>query len=678
MGFLPMTREEMRAQGIDQLDFVYVTGDAYIDHSSFGTAIIARVLEAFGYSVGIVAQPDWRDPESVAVLGEPRLGFLVSSGNMDSMVNHYTSNKRRRSTDAYSPGGRAGLRPDRAVTVYANLVRKRFRDAPIVIGGIEASLRRLAHYDFWSDSIRRSVLLDSNADLLVYGMGERAIREVADALAAGIDVRDITFVRGTVYRARDTSATDGDCVELPSYPELLEDRLAYARSFAVQYRNMDAITAKTLVERYGEHQFVIQNPPAEPLTQDELDFVYELPYMGTYHPSYERDGGVPAIKEVRFSLTANRGCFGGCSFCALAFHQGRRVQARSKDSLVREARAMTMQPDFKGYIHDVGGPTADFMAPSCSAQLKRGVCPTRQCLFPEPCRKLEADHAAYLDLLRTLRSLPGVKKVFIRSGIRFDYVLADPQGNRFVRELAEHHVSGQLRVAPEHVSANVLRYMGKPGPEAYRRFLDLFERANAELGLKQYAVPYLMSSHPGSTLDDAIALAEAVRDMGYMPEQVSDFYPTPSTLSTVMWCCGVDPRTMEPVYVARDDEERAMQRALIQYRDPKNYEIVRKALLKAHRGDLIGYGPRCLIRPDGPWRAPGGGSKRNRAQPDGGRRNGGRQGRDRRKDGGNQGDGNRRGGQRGGGKPGGGRPSGGSKPDGRSRGAGRDGDSGRR
>ena len=603
MGFLPTTRDEMRIQGIDRLDFVYVTGDAYIDHSSFGTAIIARVLEAFGYTVGIIAKPDWRDPESVAVLGEPRLGFLVSSGNMDSMVNHYTSNKRRRSTDAYSPGGRAGLRPDRAVIVYTNLVRKRFRNVPIIIGGIEASLRRLAHYDFWSDSLRRSVLLDSNADLLIYGMGERAVHEVADALAAGIDVHDITFVRGTVYRARDTSATDGDCIELPSYPELAQDRLTYARSFAVQYRNMDALTAKTLVERYEEHLFVIQNPPAEPLTQDELDFVYELPYMGTYHPSYEKDGGVPAIKEVRFSLTANRGCFGGCSFCALAFHQGRRVQARSKDSLVREARAMTAQPDFKGYIHDVGGPTADFMAPSCTAQLERGVCPTKQCLFPEPCRKLEADHSAYLDLLRTLRSLPGVKKVFIRSGIRFDYVLADPNGTQFVRELAEHHVSGQLRVAPEHVSANVLRYMGKPGPETYRRFIDLFDRANEELGVKQYAVPYLMSSHPGSTLEDAIALAEAVRDMGYMPEQVSDFYPTPSTLSTVMWCSGVDPRTMEPVYVARDKEERAMQRALIQYRDPKNYDIVRKALLKAHRGDLIGYGPHCLIRPDGPKKA---------------------------------------------------------------------------
>ncbi len=600
MGFLPTTRAEMRAQGIDRLDFVYVTGDAYIDHSSFGTAIISRVLEAHGYTVGIVAQPDWRDPESVAVLGKPRLGFLVSSGNMDSMVNHYTSNRRRRSTDAYSPGGKAGLRPDRAVTVYANLVRKRFRDAPIVIGGIEASLRRLAHYDFWSNSIRRSVLLDSNADLLVYGMGERAIREVADALSAGIDVRDVTFVRGTAYRARDTSATDGDCVELPSYHELLEDRLAYARSFAVQYRNMDALTAKTLVERYGEHQLVIQNPPAEPLSQDELDFVYELPYMGTYHPSYERDGGVPAIKEVRFSLTANRGCFGGCSFCALAFHQGRRVQARSKESLVREARALVQAPDFKGYIHDVGGPTADFMAPSCAAQLKRGVCPTRQCLFPEPCRKLEADHSAYLDLLRTLRELPGVKKVFVRSGMRFDYVLADPDGARFVHELAAHHVSGQLRVAPEHVSANVLRYMGKPGPEVYRRFCELFDQVNRELGLKQYAVPYLMSSHPGSTLEDAIALAEAVRDMGYMPEQVSDFYPTPSTLSTVMWCTGVDPRTMEPVYVARSNEERAMQRALIQYRDPKNYELVRKALLKARRVDLIGYGPRCLIRPDGP------------------------------------------------------------------------------
>jgi len=595
----------MREQGIEQLDFVYVSGDAYVDHSSFGVAIISRVLTAFGYSVGIIAQPDWRDPNSVAALGEPRLGFLVSSGNMDSMVNHYTSNKKRRSTDAYSPGGAAGLRPNRAVTVYGNLIRKRFKNTPIIIGGIEASLRRLAHYDYWSDSVKRSVLLDSCADLLVYGMGEHAIREVADALDAGIPVDQITYVAGTVYKARSTEYAY-DPLALPGYDEVSTSKEAYARSFYQQYCNMDPHNARTLVEQYEEHVFVIQNPPAEPLTQDELDFVYELPYMGTYHPSYEKDGGVPAIKEVRFSLTANRGCFGSCSFCALAFHQGRRVQARSEDSLVREAEALTLQPDFKGYIHDVGGPTANFMAPSCKDQLDRGVCRGKQCLFPQPCRKLRASHTAYIDLLRRLRKLPRVKKVFVRSGIRFDYVMADEHGGDFVRELCAHHVSGQLRVAPEHVSDRVLRLMGKPGNEVYRRFCDEFQAANDELGLKQFVVPYLMSSHPGSTLEDAVMLAEAVRDMGYMPEQVSDFYPTPSTLSTVMWYTGIDPRTMEPVYVAKSDEERAMQRALIQYRDPKNYDLVHKALVKAKRQDLIGYEANCLIRPVRPAGKPSG------------------------------------------------------------------------
>ena len=599
MPFLPTTRAEMREQGIDQLDFVYVCGDAYVDHSSFGMAIISRVLVAFGYTVGIIAQPDWRDPDSVAVLGEPRLGFLVSSGNMDSMVNHYTSNKKRRSTDAYSPGGQTGLRPNRAVIVYGNLIRKRFRHSPIIIGGIEASLRRLAHYDFWSNSLKRSVLLDSSADLLIYGMGEKAVREVADALNAGIAVSDITFVAGTVYKARDTSAAI-DAVALPAYDEMLADKSAYARSFYEQYRNMDAITAKTLVEQYEEHVFVIQNPPQEPLTPEELDFVYELPYMGTYHPSYEAAGGVPAIKEVRFSLTSNRGCFGGCSFCALAFHQGRRVQARTHESLLKEAAAMTRQRDFKGYIHDVGGPTANFQAPACTGQLKRGVCRDRQCLFPQPCKALKASHSSYIKLLRKLRALPGVKKVFVRSGIRFDYVMADPKGAEFVRELSQYHVSGQLRVAPEHVSDRVLDVLGKPHNEVYQQFCRLFEQVNRELGLKQFVVPYLMSSHPGSTLDDAIMLAEAVRDMGYMPEQVSDFYPTPSTLSTVMYYTGLDPRTMEPVYVARSDEERAMQRALIQYRDPKNYQLVRKALERAGRRDLIGYDKRCLIRPTAP------------------------------------------------------------------------------
>ena len=577
--FLPTTPQDLKDRGIEQLDFVYVSGDAYVDHSSFGTAIISRVLVAFGYTVGIIAQPDWRDPESIAVLGEPRLGFLVSSGNMDSMVNHYTSNKKRRSTDAYSPGGEAGLRPNRAVSVYGNLIRKRFKHVPIIIGGIEASLRRLAHYDYWSDSLKRSILLDSNADLLIYGMGEHAIHEVADSLAAGIAVQDITYVAGTVYRARDLEATV-DPVMLPSYQEMLDDKTVYAKSFYTQYCNMDSHYAKTLVEQYEEHLFVVQNPPAEPLSADELDFVYELPYAGTYHPDYEAAGGVPAIKEIKFSLTSNRGCFGGCSFCALAFHQGRRLQARSHESLVREAKALTALPDFKGYIHDVGGPTANFQAPACTQQLKRGVCPTKQCLFPKPCRNLKPDHSAYIKLLRELRELPGVKKVFVRSGIRFDYIMA-----------------------PEHVSDNVLALMGKPGQDVYQAFYDEFKRVNKQLGLEQYVVPYLISSHPGSTMDDAIALAEAVRDMGYMPEQVSDFYPTPSTLSTVMYYTGLDPRTMQPIYVPRDPQEKAMQRALIQYRDPKNYDLVHKALVKAGRQDLIGYDKHCLIRPTRPKQA---------------------------------------------------------------------------
>ena len=597
--FLPTTPQDLKDRGIEQLDFVYVSGDAYVDHSSFGTAIISRVLVAFGYTVGIIAQPDWRDPESIAALGEPRLGFLVSSGNMDSMVNHYTSNKKRRSADAYSPGGQAGLRPNRAVSVYSNLIRKRFKHVPIIIGGIEASLRRLAHYDYWSDSLKRSVLLDANADLLIYGMGEKAVHEIADSLAAGIAVQDITYVAGTVYRTRDLSCA-ADPVMLPSYQEMLADKTRYARSFYTQYCNMDSHYAKTLVEQYEEHLFVVQNPPAEPLTADELDFVYELPYAGTYHPDYEAAGGVPAIKEIKFYLTSNRGCFGGCSFCALAFHQGRRLQARSHESLVREARALTQLPDFKGYIHDVGGPTANFQAPACTQQLKRGVCPTKQCLFPKPCRNLKPDHTAYIDLLRELRELPGVKKVFVRSGIRFDYIMADPHGEDFIRELAAHHVSGQLRVAPEHVSDNVLALMGKPGQDVYQAFCNEFERITRQLGLEQYVVPYLISSHPGSTMDDAIALAEAVRDMGYMPEQVSDFYPTPSTLSTVMYYTGLDPRTMQPIYVPRDPQEKAMQRALIQYRDPKNYDLVHKALVKAGRQDLIGYDRRCLIRPTRP------------------------------------------------------------------------------
>ncbi|WP_294438428.1 YgiQ family radical SAM protein [uncultured Slackia sp.] len=595
--FLPLSADEARERGWDAVDFVYVSGDAYVDHPSFGMAIITRVLEAAGYRVGVIAQPDWRDPASVCVFGEPRLGFLVSAGNMDSMVNHYTVNKLPRSTDAYSPGGRAGARPNHAAAVYGNLIRRTYKHTPIILGGIEASLRRLAHYDYWSDKLKRSILMDSGADIVSYGMGERSIVQIADALAAGIAVSDITYVEGTVYRTRSLEGVE-DAVILPPFEELQADKLAYARSFNVQYENSDPFTGKRLVEEYPHGVFVVQNPPAKPLSREELDAVYRLPYARTYHPVYEKDGGVPAIKEVKFSLSSNRGCFGECSFCALTFHQGRIVTSRSKESLVEEAREMCAQPDFKGYINDVGGPTANFRAPACAKQLKHGACKHKSCLFPQPCRQLEADHSDYLDVLRSLRTLPGVKKVFVRSGIRFDYVLADCEhGEEFVRELAEHHVSGQLRVAPEHVSDAVLRVMGKPENAVYERFCTMFERATKAAGKKQYVVPYLMSSHPGSTLKEAVALAEFCRDLGYMPEQVQDFYPTPSTMSTAMYYTGVDPRTMKPVYTPKSSHEKAMQRALIQYRNPKNYDLVLEALRRAGRMDLVGFGPECLIRP---------------------------------------------------------------------------------
>ena len=600
--FLPVSLGDMRRRGWDAVDFVFVSGDAYVDHSSFGMAIITRVLESHGYRVGVIAQPDWRDPKSISVFGEPRLAFLVSAGNMDSMVNRYTVAKKPRSSDAYSPGGKAGMRPNHAAAVYGNLIRRTYKDTPIVLGGIEASLRRLAHYDYWSDSLKRSILLDSGADLISYGMGERSIVEIADALAAGLSVGDLTFIDGTVYKARSLEHVY-DAVELPSFEAMQADKLEYARSFAVQWRNSDPFSGKRLVEAYPHDVYVVQNPPAEPLSREELDAVYRLPYARTYHPMYERDGGVPAIKEVKFSLSSNRGCFGECSFCALTFHQGRIVTSRSKESLVEEARELASEPDFKGYIHDVGGPTADFRAPACRAQLRRGACPTKACLFPQPCRKLEVDHTDYLDVLRALRELPVVKKVFVRSGIRFDYVMADARGgDAFLRELSLHHVSGQLRVAPEHVSDEVLSVMGKPSAQVYRRFCERFAQINRELGKKQYVVPYLMSSHPGSTLASAVELAEAVRDMGYMPEQVQDFYPTPSTMSTVMYYTGVDPRTMRPVYTPKSAHEKAMQRALIQYRKPENYDLVREALVKAGRRDLIGHGPKCLIRPERPKR----------------------------------------------------------------------------
>ena len=596
--FLPISRADMERRGWEQCDFVYVTGDAYVDHPSFGHAIISRVLEAHGYKVGIIPQPDWKDPESITALGEPRLGFLISGGNMDSMVNHYAVSKKRRSKDSYTPGGEMGKRPDYATIVYGNLIRSVYKNTPIIIGGIEASLRRLAHYDYWSDRLKRSILLDAQADLISYGMGERSIVEIADALNAGIDVKDITFVEGTVYRTKSLESVY-DYELLPSYRKLLQDRREYAKSFYIQYCNTDPFTGKRLAEPYAEdHLWVVQNPAAKPLTQEEMDEVYGLPYMRTYHPSYEEKGGIPAIQEVKFSLISNRGCFGACSFCALTFHQGRIIQVRSHDSLAAEAELLTKEPDFKGYIHDVGGPTANFRFPACEKQMTKGACPGRQCLFPEPCRNLNADHSDYIRLLRRLRALPGVKKVFIRSGIRFDYLLAD-KSRQFLKELCQYHVSGQLKVAPEHVSDEVLSRMGKPKNKVYRQFVKEYEQMNARLGLKQYLVPYLMSSHPGSTLKDAVELAEYLRDLGYMPEQVQDFYPTPSTISTCMYYTGLDPRTMEPVYVPVSPHEKAMQRALIQYRNPKNYDLVEEALKRAGRTDLIGYDRKCLIRPRG-------------------------------------------------------------------------------
>ena len=595
MGFLPITREEMNKLGWERPDFVLVTGDAYVDHPSFGTAIISRVLEANGYKVAILPQPNWKNNDSVTVFGEPRLGFLVNAGNMDSMVNHYPVSKKRRNTDAYTPGGVAGKRPDYATVVYCNLIKRTYKNVPIIIGGIEASLRRLAHYDYWSDKLKKSILIDSGADLLSYGMGEKSIVEIADALNSGLDVKDITFVAGTVYKTRDVdSVYDG--IELPDFSMLQNNRLSYAESFRVQYENTDPFSAKPLIECYGEKRYVVQNPPAKPLTTQEMDDVYELPYMRTYHPSYEKDGGVPAISEIKFSLTSNRGCFGGCSFCALTFHQGRILQCRSHESLVKEAELMSKDPEFKGYIHDVGGPTANFRLPSCEKQLRNGVCKNKQCLFPTPCKNMKVDHSDYIALLRKLRNIQGVKKVFIRSGIRFDYVLAD-ESDDFMQELCKYHISGQLRVAPEHIADKVLQLMGKPENLVYQKFVDKFYMVNKKLGMEQYLVPYLMSSHPGSGLKEAVALAEHIRDLGYMPEQVQDFYPTPSTISTCMYYTGVDPRTMEQVYIPKNPHEKAMQRALIQYKRPENYDLVKEALMKLGRGDLIGFGKECLIPP---------------------------------------------------------------------------------
>lgn len=601
-GFLPVSKQDMEEQGIKELDFVYVIGDAYVDHPSFGHAIISRVLVSHGYSVGIISQPNWRDPDSITLLGRPRLAFLVSAGNMDSMVNHYYVSGKKRPTDAYTPGGVMGKRPDRATAVYGNLIRQRYKDVPVIIGGIEASLRRLAHYDYWSNSLKRSLLLDSQADLISYGMGERSIVEIAEGLDSGIAVKDLTFIPGTVYKTKDISGIIGaqreedNAILLPAYQEMKAQPEKYAESFGIQYKNTDPFTARTLVEEYPGGIYVVQNPPQKPLTMEEMDDVYDLPYMRACHPSYEPLGGVPAIHEVKFSLISNRGCFGGCSFCSLTFHQGRIVQVRSHQSILQEGEKIVKDPDFKGYIHDVGGPTANFRHPACEKQLKSGACRDRQCLFPSPCKNLNADHQDYLTLLRKLRAIPGVKKVFIRSGIRFDYLLED-ESDLFFRELVAHHVSGQLKVAPEHISDKVLQKMGKPGRNVYEKFVQKYRQLNRQMGKDQFLVPYLMSSHPGSGLKEAIELAEYLRDLGYMPEQVQDFYPTPSTLSTVMYYTGIDPRNGEKVYVCRNPHEKAMQRALIQYRDPRNYDLVYEALKKGGREDLIGYDAKCLIRP---------------------------------------------------------------------------------
>ncbi|MBQ7794985.1 MAG: YgiQ family radical SAM protein [Lachnospiraceae bacterium] len=593
--FLPICREDMEKRGWEQCDFVYISGDAYVDHPSFGPAIISRLLEAHGYKVGIIAQPDWKEKESITILGEPRLGFLVSAGNMDSMVNHYSVSKHRREKDSYTPGGEMGKRPDYAAVVYCNLIRSVYKDKPIVLGGIEASLRRLAHYDYWSNKVKRSILLDSQADLISYGMGEKSIVEIADALNSGLDIKDITYIDGTVYKT-DSRDKIYDATMLPNFYDIRDDKKKYAESFFIQYQNTDAFAGKRLCEPYTDKLFVVQNPPAKPLSMQEMDDVYALPYMRKWHPSYDALGGIPAFSEVKFSLISNRGCFGGCSFCALTFHQGRIVQVRSHESIIDEAKLLTNEPDFKGYIHDVGGPTANFRFPACKKQMDKGACPNKQCLFPKPCVNMIADHRDYIKLLRKLREIPKVKKVFIRSGIRFDYLLAD-KSRDFLRELCEHHVSGQLKVAPEHVADPVLKRMGKPEASVYNQFVKEYKAMNQKIGKEQYLVPYLMSSHPGSTLKEAVELAEYLRDLGYMPEQVQDFYPTPSTISTCMYYTGLDPRTMEEVYVPKNPHEKAMQRALIQYRNPKNYDLVYEALKKAGREDLIGFDKRCLIRP---------------------------------------------------------------------------------
>ncbi len=612
--FLPVNRYDMQARGWDSADFLFVTGDAYVDHPSFAAAVLSRVLEAEGFKVAVAAQP--QGPDDLLAFGVPRLGVLISAGNVDSMVAHYTAAKKKRRDDAYSPGGKAGCRPDRATICYCQYARQAFGNIPIMIGGIEASLRRFAHYDYWDNRVRRSLLLDSGADLLLYGMGERIIAEVAHALNDGLDVRQLTYLDGICYTTKDVSYIT-DAIFCPSFQQVRDNKRAYAESVSLQYQHHDYIKGKTLIQ---EHQgiYLVQNKPAAPLSRQELDHVYSLPYTRNYHPMYEKLGGVPAIAEVKFSIVSSRGCFGGCNFCALAFHQGRTVQSRSHDSILREAQLITTMPDFKGYIHDVGGPPANFRAPSCQKQLTQGICTNRQCLFPTVCKNCEVSHSDYVSLLRKLRSLPGIKKVFIRSGIRYDYMLCDKR-DTFFRELVQYHVSGQLKVAPEHCINSVLDYMGKPHIEVYERFQQKYNALNKNAGKKQFLVPYLMSSHPGSTLQDAVALAEYLNASHRLPEQVQDFYPVPGCLSTCMYHTGIDPRTMKPVYVATDPHEKALQRALLQWKVPENWKLVREALQKAGREDLIGFDARCLIRPYPPRAkkvGEKGGEKRPKGKPE--------------------------------------------------------------
>ena len=612
--FLPVNRKDMEHRGWEELDFVLVTGDAYVDHPSFGTALVGRLLEHEGFRVGIIAQPDFTRCESMKTFGRPKYAFLVASGNIDSMVNHYTAAKKPRSSDAYSPGGQKGLRPDRAVDVYCRLVKEAYPDVPVMIGGVEASLRRFAHYDYWEDAVRPSILETSGADLLMYGMSENQLKELSHGFEKGWPLHKMKNIQGTCYWS-DTLPKKGDYVILPGYEAVKKDKMKFAEAFAIQNKELNPFLGKILVQPHGD-RYLIQLPPAKPLSQPEMDEIYRLPFQRTYHPRYEKSGGIPALLEVEFSITDHRGCFGGCTFCAIKFHQGRIIQNRSKESIVEEAKLMTTLPNFKGYIHDVGGPTGNFRNMSCKKQRKVGACKERQCLFPDICPNLEVDHKDYVDILRTVRKLDKVKKVFIRSGVRFDYIMADPDPT-FFDEMCEYHISGLLKVAPEHVAPNALYYMGKPQRHVYEKFVKRYFAYNKRVGKEQYLVPYLMSSHPGCTLEDAVVLAEYVRDIGYNPEQVQDFIPTPGSMATAMYYSGYDPRTMQPVYVPRDPHEKAMQRALLQYRNPKNYDLVYEALVKANRQDLIGHGPKCLIRPTKPKAKPDGGNKQKGLKPGG-------------------------------------------------------------